>query len=114
MDIHVPVEMLGGHEVARRNEARRRSRLRVRVGARDHQVLDLTDSGFTIEADGRPPLRGYADIFQGEDRILHGLVVCSWAEDGLVRYEFKRDTAGADISPDHVPPGHAGLLENRS
>ena len=71
--------------------------------------MELTESGFVIEAEGRPPLRGYADIFRGDDRVLRGLVVCSWAQDGLVGYEFKRDTTGAEVSADHVRPDHAAL-----
>ena len=63
-----------------------------------------------IEAQGRPPLRGYTDIFHGEERVLHGLVVCTWAKDGLVGYEFKRDTTGGEVRPDHAPPEHSGLL----
>ena len=110
MDSFLPREIEGALEMHRRNTQRRTSRLRVRAGERDHQVLELTDEGFVIEADGRPPLRGFADIFRGDERVLRGLVLCAWAEDGLVRYEFKRDTAGGNVSPDYVPPVHAGLL----
>ncbi len=110
MDIIIPSEITGARETAQRNHARQHSRLRVRTMGRDHQVMELTANGFVIEADGRPPLRGYADIFRGDDRVVHGLVVCTWAENGLVGYEFKRDTSGGEIAPDHVPPVHAGLL----
>ena len=110
MDTILPAGFTGVSEAHRRNTLRRESRLRVRTDAQDHAVMELTANGFVIEADGRPPLRGYADIFRGDNRVLHGLVQCSWAEDGLVGYEFKRDTAGAEVSPDHVPPVHAGLL----
>jgi hypothetical protein len=110
MDIVVPKEMAGAREMARRDSQRRTSRLRVCAENRDHQVMELTTDGFVIEADGRPPLRGYADIFRGEERVLRGLVICSWAEDGLVGYEFKRDTSGGEIRADHAPPAHAGLL----
>ena len=112
MDTTLPEDIAGALELARRRETRTRSRLRVRVGDRDHQVMELNTNGFTIEADGRPPLRGYADIFRGEERILRGLVMCTWARDGLVGYEFKRDTVGGAIAPDHVPPAHAGLLDS--
>ena len=110
MDSLLPKEILGALEVERRSNLRRASRLRVHAGTRDHQVLELTDEGFVIEADGRPPLRGFADIFRGEERVLRGLVVCTWAEDGLVGYEFKRDTAGGNVAPDYVPPVHTALL----
>lgn len=111
METALPEGIAGALELARRRTERRQSILRVRVGNRDHQVMELTSSGFKIEADGRPPLRGYADIFRGEERVMRGLVVCTWAEDGMVGYEFKRDTIGGAIAADHVPPTHAGLLD---
>ena len=73
-------------------------------------VLEFTSNGFVIEADGPPPLRGYTDIFLGDERIMHGLVMCTWARNGLVGYEFKRGTAASEIRVDHEPPAHAGLL----
>lgn len=112
MDTELPGDI--AQALRRQTAVAKRARLRVRGEALDHEVLDLTDDGFVIAADGRPPLRGYADIFKGEDRVLHGLVVCSWAENGLVGYEFKRGTAAAPVAPDHVPPAHAGLLEGPS
>ena len=111
MDTLLPKEIEGALALHRRNNLRHVSRLRVRSGLRDHQVLELTGDGFVIEADGRPPLRGFADIFRGDERVLRGLVVCIWAEDGLVGYEFKRDTAGGEVAPDYVPPVHAALLD---
>lgn len=76
----------------------------------EHSVTRLTQNGFVISAQGRPPLRGFADIFQGNERLVHGLVVCTWAEDGEVGYEFKRASHSGPVPVDHVAPGHAGLL----
>jgi len=85
-------------------------RLRVRTAAGEHAVTELTPRGFVIAADGRPPLRGYADIFRGDERVVHGLVVCSWARDGQVGYEFKRGGRGDDVPADYVRPAHSRLL----
>lgn len=84
---------------------------RVVVGRESHPVLELKSDGFVIAADGRPPLRGYADLFRGEDRVLHGLVTCAWAEDGRVGYDFKRESVGTNVPADYVLPNHSGLLE---
>lgn len=113
MEAKLPDDVAGALALARRNARRLETRLRVCTDGREHRVMELTGNGFVIEADGRPPLRGYADIFRGEERVLHGLVQVSWNEDGMVGYEFKRDTVGAEVSPDCEPPDHAGLIEQR-
>ena len=110
MDAIIPPEMAGALEGDRRERARRRSRFSVKWEDGELPVLELTPDGFVIEAEGTPPLRGYTDIFQGDERILHGLVICIWARDGLVGYEFKRGSGGNEIRVDHAPPEHSGLL----
>ncbi|MBY8974330.1 hypothetical protein KHP62_00830 [Rhodobacteraceae bacterium NNCM2] len=89
---------------------RRTSRFRVVAKDRDHAILEMTDTGFVIEADDRPSLRGYVEIFRGDTRVDRRLVVCHWAEDGLVRYEFKCDSGGRNVRADYAPSGLAGLL----
>ena len=110
MDAILPGSIATALEAERQRENRRPSAYRVVAGGRDHTVVRLGKSGFVIEADGRPPLRGYADIMRGDERILRGLVVCTWARDGQVGYEFKREGSGADVPVDYVLPDHAGLL----
>ena len=98
--------------LAERAEKRRdrKSVFRVRAGEREAKVVELASDGFVIQADGRPPLRGYADIFRGEECILRGLVICSWARDGQVGYEFKRGTTDGTVPVDYVRGPIAGLL----
>ena len=110
MDSFLPPGMASEIELARRNRDRRRTRHAVVAGGERHPVISLGPTGFVIEADGRPPLRGHVDIYEGERRVARHLVVCAWAEDGLVAYEFKRDSACGEVAPDHVPPAHRGLL----
>lgn len=110
MESSLPPGLASEMEVARRNRTRRKGRYAVLAGDRRHPLMILTADGFAIEADGRPPLRGYVDILEGETRIDRRLVVCSWAEDGLVGYEFKRESAIGGVPADHVAPVHAGLL----
>ena len=88
-----------------------RNRYHVRAGDLDAKVVELASDGFVIASDGRPPLRGYADIFRGDERVLRGLVICSWAQDGLVGYEFKHNGAAQFVPADYVLPAHDGLLD---
>ena len=110
MDAVIPSEMAGAMELDRRARARRRSRYSVRWEDGELPVLELTPDGFVIEAESPPPLRGFTDIFLGDERVLHGLVMCTWAQNGLVGYEFKRGSAANEVRADHAPPVHAGLL----
>ncbi|MEM9097959.1 MAG: hypothetical protein AAGC79_05485 [Pseudomonadota bacterium] len=114
MDIAPRHEIAGVLAKESRDTMRFRSRFRVVAADRDHRLIELTASGFVIEADGRPPLRGYVEIFEGEDRVDRRLVVCDWARDGLVGYEFKRDGAGINVPTDYVPSAVAGLIEGPS
>ncbi|MGF1502815.1 MAG: hypothetical protein ACFBSD_13445 [Paracoccaceae bacterium] len=111
MDTTLPPDMTAAIEASRRSRARRRSRYSVTGDGVHCAVLELTHSGFVIEADRPPPFGGYVDILDGERRIDRRLVVCVWAADGLVAYEFKRDGAGWDVGPDYVPPARTALLD---
>lgn len=110
MDQFLPSDILSEMERARLRRRRGRATHLVVVGDRCHNILELSEKGFVIEADGLPHLRGYVDIMRGDERITRRLVVFAWAEDGLVAYEFKHEGAGRDIAADHVPHEHRGLL----
>ena len=110
MDTTLPTGFAGSLEVALRNERRQQTRYRVRSDQRNHAVMELTTKGFVIEADGRPPLRGYVEIVCEPSLVMRRLAICTWAENGLVGYEFKHDSGGGDAAPDHVRPKTAGLL----
>lgn len=111
MDSLLPSDIASGLSAGEARSSRTKSSYRVVVGNASHPVLELRQDGFVIAVDGRPPLRGYADVFQGDDRVLRGLVTCAWAEDGRVGYDFKRSTGGHNVPADYVLPAHSGLLE---
>jgi hypothetical protein len=98
-------------EVDRRNSRRARTRHLVVAGERQHRIMELTETGFVIEADGLPHLRGYVEILLGDERIAQRLAVFAWARDGLVGYEFKHDATSRETPADYVKPDRLGLLE---
>lgn len=110
MDSFLPGQVLSEIERIRRDRSRRRSRHLVVAGPRKHPVMELTASGFVIEADGLPHLRGYIDILKGGERIARRLAQFAWAHDGLVGYEFKHDAGGRETPPDYVAPERRGLI----
>jgi len=110
MEQFLPAEVISEIVQRRMSPERKITRLAVVSGERLLPILELTDKGFVIEADGLPHLRGYVDIMRIDERIGRRLVVCVWAKDGLVGYEFKHDGAARDVAVDYVKPDHRGLL----
>lgn len=111
MDAVLPPDIAGAILRDQTARARRRSVYSVRWSESELPVVELTPRGFVVEAETPPRMRGFTDIFEGDDRVMHGLAICTWARDGLVGYEFKRGTGARQIRADHAPPAHSGLLE---
>ncbi len=110
MESILPGEVISAIEAGRRNSRRARTRHLVVAGERQHRIMELTETGFVIAADGLPHLRGYVEVMLGEERIARRLVVFAWASDGLVGYEFKHDAASRETPADYVEPERLGLL----
>ncbi|MEM9146537.1 MAG: hypothetical protein AAGC57_10085 [Pseudomonadota bacterium] len=111
MDTELPRGIASEIERDRRDRRRRASRLRVAAADKLFTVLELTEHGFVIEAEEPPHMRGFVDILEGDERIARRLVVCVASADGLVHYEFKRESAIGSVPADHVASRIAGLIE---
>ena len=111
MESVLPGEVLSAMEAGRRNDRRARTRHLVVAGERQHRIMELTEDGFVIAADGLPHLRGYVEIMLGEELVARRLVVFAWARDGRVGYEFKHDATSRETPADYVKPERLGLLE---
>ena len=59
-------------------------------------VLDYRDSGFSLDIDNAPKLRGLVDLYDGSRHLYQCLIVASEEDGMLMRYEFKRSTAAVD------------------
>jgi hypothetical protein len=111
MESVLPGEVLSAMEAGRRDSRRARTRHLVVAGERQHRIIELTEAGFVIAADGLPHLRGYVGIMLGEELVARRLVVFAWARDGRVGYEFKHDATSRETPADYVKPERLGLLE---
>ena len=107
-------ELIEGLAEARRLSARKGKRLRIRVGGVSHPILRLWDTGFSVDRNTTPPLRGLVDILDGSRHLYQALVVTSDASDDEQEYEFKRSTPAADgpardfIVDENAPRGLIG------
>lgn len=110
---HLPEEVRRGLAEAGRRAARRRSRLRIRVGGQEFPVLRLWDDGFALAREHGHGLRGLVDLYDGSRHLSQCLIVASAEEGDTVRCEYKRSTAAADRAPRDYAPDEdapAGLL----
>jgi len=99
MSEYLPKEVREGLEAARKAELRKKSRLRVNVGGDVFPVLRYWETGFSLDAEEAPRLRGLVDLYDGARHLYQCLIVASEEENGLRIYDFKRSTAAVDSAP---------------
>ncbi|NSY39702.1 hypothetical protein [Leisingera sp. ANG59] len=113
MNTYVPKAVQEALDTARLQGMRRKSRLRVMADNELYPVLRLWKTGFSVEAETAPMLRGLVDIYDGARHVSQCLIVAGEEEGGEMRYEFKRSTPAADQAPLDFyksPDGPAGLI----
>ncbi|MEM6759411.1 MAG: hypothetical protein AAF601_08020 [Pseudomonadota bacterium] len=116
MSTFVPKEVQAGLDRARTMSMKKASRLRIVSGDTKFPVLRLWDTGFALERDGAPRLRGFVDLYDGAVHLFRCLVVASEEEADEMRYDFKRMTAVHDRAPldfERSADVPAALIEKR-
>lgn len=96
MTTFLPKDVQAGLDRARLDAMKSKSRLRITVDNVDHPVLRMWKSGFAMEAENAPHLRGYVNLYDGALHLFQCLIVASEEDAGEMRYEFKQLTAVAD------------------
>lgn len=99
MNDYLPKEVREGLERARKAQMLKSSRLCVHVGDEVYRILRLWSSGFAMDAEDAPKLRGLVDLFDGPRHLYQALVVTSDEENGERVFEFKRATPATDFVP---------------
>lgn len=103
MSTYLPQDIHDDLDAARMAKLRKRNRLRVMVEGEAFPILRLWRSGFSVESEVVPPLRGLVDVYDGAQHLYQCLIVASGEDGGEMRYEFKRNTAAQDSAPlDHA------------
>jgi len=96
MSTYLPKEVQEGLDQARMRDLKKKSRLRVHVDDAAFPVLKLWETGFSLDADNAPHLRGLVDLYDGARHLYQCLIIASEEEHGQMRYDFKRNTAAVD------------------
>ena len=81
---------------AQKDKKLKKSRLRVEFNGALVPVLKLWDSGFSMDIEHAPQLRGLVDIFDGSLHLSQCLIIASTEENGEIHFEFKRSTDVTD------------------
>lgn len=99
MSEFLPKEVRDGLEIARKQALRGKSRLRLHVGDDVFPILRFWDTGFSLDLDDAPRLRGLVDVYDGARHLYQCLIVASEEDGSNMIYEFKRNTAAVDKAP---------------
>ena len=108
MDTFISNEVLEGIKRARKLAEARSKRLRVRVDDLEYPVMRMWNSGFSVDRESVPNLRGLVDLVDGSRHLAQCLIIRSEVEGDTVKYEFKRRTEAAKEAPiDYVADANA-------
>ncbi|WP_289043914.1 hypothetical protein [uncultured Aliiroseovarius sp.] len=113
----LPKEVREGLEAARKKDLKKKSRLRIRVNEEVFPILKFWDTGFALDAERAPHLRGLVDLYNGSRHLYQCLIIASEEEDGQMKYDFKRraeahDRVPLDFAPDENAP--VALIEGET
>lgn len=92
----LPEDIRVGLQAAQKRALRKGSRLSVHVGDQAFPILRLWDTGFSVDSERIPPLRGFVDIYNGPRHISQALIIAASEDAGEMTYEFKRETIISD------------------
>lgn len=99
VEAYISDEVLAGIKRARQLSEQRSKRLRVRVDGEEYPVLRIWNSGFSVDAEAVPNLRGLVDLVDGARHLAQCLIVRSETEGPTIHYEYKRHTPATDKPP---------------
>ena len=99
MSTFLPKEVQQGLDEARKRALKKKSRLRVHVGDEIYPVLRFWETGFSLDIENAPKLRGLVDLYDGSRHLYQCLIVEAKEEHDQMVYDFKRNTAAVDKAP---------------
>ena len=92
MSTFLSKDVIAGLEAAQKTHLRKKSRLRVEFNKNSYPVLRLKKSGFCVGVEIAPMIRGLVELYDGDKHLKQCLIVASKEENGVVHFEYKRNT----------------------
>lgn len=93
MSTFLPKEVQAGLDAARKKDQKRNSRMLVEADGQTYRVLRFWDTGFALDAESAPHLRGFVDLYDRGEHLYQCLILATEEAHGEMCYEFKRLTA---------------------
>jgi hypothetical protein len=93
MTTFVPKEVQAGLDRARLARMKKASRLRISFDDKTYKVLRMWKTGFSIDAETAPQLRGLVDLYDGAIHLFQCLIIANERDEDEMLFEFKRLTA---------------------
>jgi hypothetical protein len=84
---------------AQSKAAAKKSRLRIMVNGESYRIERMTGSGFALNMDDAPKLRGLVDIYDGGRHVSQCLIIAAAQDGEQMVYDFKRNTSAGDGAP---------------
>lgn len=91
-------EVMDGLKAARKKAERQKNRLCVHVGDDVYSVVKYWETGFSVQLDTVPKLRGLVDLYDGSRHLSQCLIIGDAQDGDLMTYAFKRKTEAADFA----------------
>ena len=99
MSTFLSKDILAGLEAAQKTDSKRQNRFRIEFNKKHYPVIRLTKSGFCVEAKKAPMIRGLVDLYDRDKHLKQCLIVASKEENGIVHFDFKRNTTTQTSAP---------------
>ncbi len=99
MSTFMSKEVAAGLQAAQKKALKKNTRLRIHAGDDIYRVLRMTETGFSLDADHAPHLRGLVDLYDGSRHLYQCLIIASEEKFGEIHFDFKRSTAAREHAP---------------
>ncbi len=99
MEAFFSSEVLDGIKSARNKAERKKNRLRVHVGEEIYPVFKFWGTGFSVDLETVPKLRGLVDLYDGGRHLSQCLIIRADKDGDRMNYEFKRRTEAVENAP---------------
>ena len=96
MEAFFSSEVMDGLKAARKKAERKKNRLCVHVGDDVYSVIKYWETGFSVDLETVPKLRGLVDLYDGARHLSQCLIIRADQDDDVMTYEFKRRTEAVD------------------
>ena len=99
MSTFLSKDVLAGLEAAQKTDLKKKNRFRIEFNKEYYPVIRLTKSGFCVEAEKAPMIRGLVDLYDREKHLKQCLIVAAKEENGIVHFDYKRNTTTQTSAP---------------